>query len=97
MYSLVMKGRKSRELKPLPRSAFFVIGVLTMVLVGLVLVGGKFYLANWRGNTVFLPVALFLGLLLGAAVIVRFFKKNYAKGSSKFHRNLREGAQLPHA
>ena len=47
-----------------------------MVLVGLVLVGGRFYVANWRGNTVFLPVALFLGLLLVTAVIIRFFKKN---------------------
>jgi uncharacterized protein (DUF983 family) len=63
-------------LEPLPKSAFFIIAVLGMVLVGLVLVGGRFYLANWRGNTVFLPVALFLGLLLVASVIIRFFKKN---------------------
>jgi hypothetical protein len=76
IYSLIMKRRKSHELEPLPRSAFFIIGVLAMVLVGLVLVGGRFYLANWRGNTVFLPVALFLGLLLFVAVIIRFFKKN---------------------
>jgi hypothetical protein len=76
MYSLVMKRRKSHELEPLPRSAFFIIGILATVLVGLVLAGGKFYLANWRGNTVFLPVALFLGLLLVAAVIIRFFKNN---------------------
>jgi uncharacterized protein (DUF983 family) len=76
MYSLFMKRRKSQELEPLPRSAFFIIVVLGMVLVGLVLVGGKFYLANWRGNMVFLPVVLFLGLLLIAAVIIRFSKKN---------------------
>jgi uncharacterized protein (DUF983 family) len=76
MYSLVMKRRKSQELEPLPRSAFFIIDVLGMVLVGLVLVGGKFYLASWRGNMVFLPVALSLGLLLIAAVIIRVFKKN---------------------
>ena len=77
MYSLVMKRRKSQELEPLPRSAFFIIVVLAMVLVCLVLVGGKLYLANWRGNNmVFLPVALFLGLLLIAAVIRQFFKKN---------------------
>jgi hypothetical protein len=56
MYSLVMKRRKSQELEPLPRSAFFIIVVLAMALVGLVLVGGKFYLANWRGNMVFLPL-----------------------------------------
>jgi len=76
MYSLVMKGRKSQQVEPLPRWAFFIIAVLAVVLVGLVLVGGKFYLANWRGNFVFLPVALFLGLLLIAAVIRQFFKKN---------------------
>ena len=63
-------------MEPLPRSAFFIIGVLALVLVGLVLVGGRFYVANWRGNTVFLPVALFLGLLLVTAVTIRFFKKN---------------------
>jgi hypothetical protein len=71
-----MKRRKSHDLEPLPRSAFFIIGILAMILVGLVLVGGRFYLANWRGNVVFLPVALFLGLLLIAAVVIRFRKKN---------------------
>jgi len=71
-----MKRRKSHALEPLPRSAFFIIGVLALVLVGLVLAGGRFYVANWRGNTLFLPIALFLGLLLVTAVIIRFFKKN---------------------
>jgi hypothetical protein len=71
-----MKRRKSQQIEPLPRSAFFVIAVLALVFAGLVLIGGRFYLANWRGNIVFLPFVLFLGLLLIAAVVVRFFKKN---------------------
>lgn len=69
-----MKRRKSQQIEPLPRSAFFVIAVLALVLAGLVLIGGRFYLANWRGNIVFLPFVLFLGLLLIAAVVARFFK-----------------------
>ena len=71
-----MKRRKSQQIEPLPRSPFFVIAVLALVFAGLVLIGGRFYLANWRGNIVFLPFVLFLGLLLIAAVVVRFFKNN---------------------
>lgn len=71
-----MKQRKSHQIEPLPRSAFFVIAILAFVFVGLVLIGGHFYLPNWRGDIVFLPVVLFLGLLLVAAVVVRLFKKN---------------------
>lgn len=63
-----MKKSKSEKLEPLPRVAYFVIGVLGAILFVLVLVGGKFYLGNWRGDALFLPVALFLGLLLIAAV-----------------------------
>jgi hypothetical protein len=76
MYSLLMKRRKSEQVEPLPRSAALTIAVLVVVLVGFVLVSGKFYLANWRGDIVFLPVALFLGLLLVVAVVRRFFRKN---------------------
>jgi hypothetical protein len=49
---------------------------MATVLIGLVLVGGKFYLGNWRGDMLFLPVALFMGLLLIAAVLVHFFKRS---------------------
>jgi len=76
MYSLVMKRRKSERVEPLPRSAAFTIVVLVVVLVGFVLVSGKFYLANWRGDIVFVPVALLLGLLLVLAVVRRFFRKS---------------------
>ena len=62
--------------RPLPRTTFIVVGLMAVVLIGLVFAGGKYYLGNWRGDTVFLPVALFLGLLLIAAVLVHFFKKN---------------------
>jgi hypothetical protein len=47
-----------------------------VVLIGLVLAGGRYYLGNWRGDMLFLPVALFLGLLLIAALLVHFFKKS---------------------
>jgi hypothetical protein len=75
MYSQLMKGRKPRELEPLPRSVLWIIGALATILAGSVLLGGKFYLANWRGDAVFLPVAILIGLLLIAAAITRFFRK----------------------
>ena len=71
-----MKKRRSWEIGPLPRWAPFVVAMLTLVFVVLVLIGGRFYLATWRGDIVFLPTVLFLGLLLVAAVVVRLFKKN---------------------
>jgi len=71
-----MKKRKAEELEPLPRTTFIVVGLMAVVLIGLVFAGGKYYLGNWRGDTLFLPVALFLGLQLIAAVLVHFFKKN---------------------
>jgi hypothetical protein len=49
---------------------------MAVVLIGWVFAGGKYYLGHWRGDTLFLPVALFVGLLLIAAVSVHFFKKN---------------------
>lgn len=51
---------------------------MAVVLVGLVVLGGRFYLANWHGDIVFLPVVLLLGLLLVAAVFHRFFRKRLA-------------------
>jgi hypothetical protein len=75
MYSLMMKRGESEQVEPLPRPAVFIVAGL-VVLVGFVLVGGKLYLANWRGDMLFLPVALFLGFLLVAAVVRRFFRKN---------------------
>jgi hypothetical protein len=70
-----MSKRKPEKLEPLPRTAFIVVGLVLAVLIGLVFLGGKYYLGNWRGDMLFLPVALFLGLLLIAAVSVHFFKK----------------------
>jgi hypothetical protein len=71
-----MKKRKHEELEPLPRTTFIVVGLMAVVLIGLVFAGGKYYLGNWRGDTLFLPVAVFLGPLLIAAALVHFFKKN---------------------
>ena len=71
-----MKKRRSQQIEPLPRSAFFLIAIFALVFAGLVLIGGRFYLPHWRGNVVFLPVVLFLGLLLVAALVVRLLKKN---------------------
>ena len=71
-----MSKRKPEKLEPLPRTTFIVVGLVLVVLVGLAFVGGKYYLGNWRDDMLFLPVALFLGLLLIAAVSVRFFKKS---------------------
>jgi len=34
---------------------------MAVVLVGLAVLGGRFYLANWHGHMVFLPVVLLLG------------------------------------
>ena len=72
----VMNKRKPEKLEPLPRSTFIVVGFMAVVLLGFVLAGGKYYLGNWRGDMLFLPVALFLGLVLVAAVLVHFFKKS---------------------
>lgn len=71
-----MIKRKHEKLEPLPRTTLIVVGLMAAVLIGLVLVGGKYYLGNWRGDMLFLPVALFMGLLLIAAVMIHFFKKS---------------------
>ena len=71
-----MNNRKPEKLEPLPRTTSIVVGLMAVVLIGLVLAGGKYYLGNWHGDMLFLPVALFLGLLLIAAVLVHFFKKS---------------------
>ena len=78
MYSGSTMGKRkaSQQLEPMPRVGRLVIGILAVIFVVLVLVAGKFYLPNWRGNFVFLPVALFIGFLLIAAVLVRMFRKN---------------------
>jgi hypothetical protein len=71
-----MSNRKHEKLEPLPRSTFIVVALMAVVFLGAVFAGGKYYLGNWRGDMLFLPVALFLGLLLIAAVVVHFFKKS---------------------
>jgi hypothetical protein len=71
-----MNKRKPEKLEPLFRTTFIVVGLMAVVLIGLVVAGGRYYLGNWRGDMLFLPVALFLGLLLIAALLVHFFKKS---------------------
>ncbi len=41
---------------------------MAAVLIGLVLAGSQYYVGNWRGDLLFLPVALFMGLLSIAVV-----------------------------
>ena len=65
-----------KQLGPMPKAVRTGIVVLGLVFLGLILVAGKFYLPNWRGDTVFLPVALFVAVLLVAAVLVQLFKKS---------------------
>lgn len=71
-----MGKRRVKELGQMPEAVRIGIVVLGLVFIGLILVAGKFYLRNWRGDTVFLPVALFIAVLLIAAVLVQLFKKN---------------------
>jgi hypothetical protein len=70
-----MSKRKDTELEPMPRTVRIWLVVFAVIFVVLVLVAGKYFLANWKGNAVFLPVALFIGLLLVAAVISQVFRK----------------------
>lgn len=71
-----MRKRRVKELGLMPKAVRIGSVVLGLVFSGLILVAGKFYLPNWRGETVFLPVALFIAVLLIAAVLVQRFKKN---------------------
>lgn len=64
-----MRKRKDAELEPMPRHVKVVLVVFTVILVALAFVAGSYYLANWKGDVIFLPVALFIGILLVAAVV----------------------------
>jgi len=57
----------------MPKAVRAGIVVLGLVFLGLFFVAGKFYLFNGRGDTVFLPVALFVAALLVAAVLLQLF------------------------
>jgi hypothetical protein len=74
-----------KELGPMPKAVRTGIVVLGLVFLGLTLVAGKFYLPNWRGDTVFLPVALLVAVLLVAAVLVQLFKKELAHPARVLH------------
>ena len=76
VYSFAVGKRRVKELGQMPKAVRMGIVVLGLVFSGLILAAGKFYLPNWRGNTVFLPVALFIALLVIAAVLVQLFKTN---------------------
>jgi hypothetical protein len=69
-----MRKRKETELEQMPRAVRIWLVALAVIFVFLVLVVGKYFLANWRANMVFLPVVLFIGLLLIAAVVVQLFR-----------------------
>jgi hypothetical protein len=62
-----MRKRKETGLEPMPRTVRNWLAALAVIFVVFVLVAGKYSLANWRANAVFLPVVLFIGLLLVAA------------------------------
>jgi len=65
-----MGSRKAKkELEPLPRAGWVVIGIVLSSFVGLAALTGRFYLQNWRGDTVFLPFVLFIGLQLIAVIL----------------------------
>jgi len=64
-----MRKLKAKETEPLPRSMKVGLAMFALVFVALLFVGSKYYLANWKGDAIFLPVALFIGLLLVAAFI----------------------------
>jgi len=70
-----MRKRKDTELEPMPRTIRIWLAVFAVIFVGLVLVAGKYFLANWRADAVFLPVALFIGVLLVAGLVARLFRK----------------------
>jgi H+/Cl- antiporter ClcA len=66
------KGKK--ELEPMPRTGWIVIGVVLLCFAGLALLTGNSYLQHWRGETVFLPFVLFIGLLLIAVIVGLVFR-----------------------
>ncbi len=66
-----MKKHKNAELEPMPRYMKAVLAVLAIIFAAFVFLAGRYYLPNWKGGVIFLPVALLIGLLLIAAVIVR--------------------------
>ena len=70
-----MRKRSTNELEPMPRTVRVFLIAFALILVALVLIAGKFYLPNWKGNIIFLPVALFIGLLLVAAVVAQMFRR----------------------
>lgn len=96
-----MNKRKPEKLEPLPRTTFIVVGLMAVVLIGLALAGGKYYLGNWRGDMLFLPVALFLATL-DCSCIGSFLQKelNLASNQHKsltpgLSRNRKSGSQYP--
>ncbi len=71
-----MKKRKAKELEPMPRTVRVSLAIFAVIFVALVFVVGEYFLANWKGNVIFLPVALFIGVLLVAAVVAQIFRKS---------------------
>lgn len=71
-----MKRNKEKELPPTPRSVIVVAVVLAVFFVGLVLMSGNLYLANWRGEMAYVPFVLLVGgllvfiLILGSATFI---------------------------
>jgi hypothetical protein len=73
-----MRKPKETGVEPMPRCVRLGLAAFAIVLVVLVLVVGKYYLPNWKGDAIFLPFAIFIGLVLVsalAALVVRLFKK----------------------
>jgi hypothetical protein len=58
------KRKAKKELEPMPAAGRVVIGIVLFSFIGLTLLTGKLYMHNWRGDTVFLPFVLSIGLLL---------------------------------
>jgi hypothetical protein len=71
-----MRKRKANELEPMPRAVRIFLIAFAFIFVALVLLAGKFYLPNWKGNIIFLPVALFTGLLLVAAIVAQISRRD---------------------
>ena len=67
--------KRSEKLGTPPRRAYFVVLAFVAIFFVLAFVVGKWYLANGRGDVLFLLVAVFLGLLLVASVIRWLTKK----------------------
>jgi NhaP-type Na+/H+ or K+/H+ antiporter len=58
------KSKVKKESEPMPEAGRVVIGIVLFSFGCLALLTGKLYLNNWRGDTVFLPFVLLIGLLL---------------------------------